>query len=212
MCQLRNAFVSQQIISKSFPLQGPSSTKPGFRRQLLAPQGNAADEDRVRCGSAPKRRFADDGYIAPQAVVPPQAHAELVRRARIRSTDKRSKPSLFGQLAGPAPYRDRQPGTPILPPKRAASVSTALSGGHRAALSSDASAQHRLPSGNPGCVLPAETAGSISPAYCSTPGSCSQGWWDASQQSRPTPPTKTPALQRPSGRHRPQAERRMGSP
>ena len=43
----------------------PHKSKDPPRRQASAHRGNAAAEDRVQCGSAPKKRSAGDGCNGP---------------------------------------------------------------------------------------------------------------------------------------------------
>ena len=56
------------LSSARFPA-GTLASQAALQVAALTPQGNAAPEDRVRCGLAPKRRFACDGCNAPQVVV-----------------------------------------------------------------------------------------------------------------------------------------------
>ena len=61
---------------------GTFANQAALQVAAFTPQDNAAAEDRVRCGLAPKRRFADDGCNAPQVVVTPRANTAHGRRAR----------------------------------------------------------------------------------------------------------------------------------
>ena len=73
---------SRPTSQQGLPLQGSPPSKPCSCWRLLTPQGNAAAEDRIRCGLAPKRRFAGDGCNALHVVVSPRANAAHGWRAR----------------------------------------------------------------------------------------------------------------------------------